>query len=741
MATYEIELEDGSKYQIETEDDAPATPSTPELDASSIPTPEEPEGSYPVRFAKELGSPEGIKDTVAGIPSGIWNTLKSAYGTIADLPEKVGNIYDDPMGSIERNGKKALLQGAAAPGKIAARMNPFGMLTGPAYDKLLSVINPEEFAPTTPEQDAAKVRGETVMGATGLLGAKAASAGLGAVARGGRTLRENLTTKVIPEETIPAHREQGVTYAEINNPEVKATFTDWEPPPSFNDILTAAQRAKGIKTGKVIDPVTGKVTSSLEKAIESNRDLIDLPADKSLKGILGKKDAALNRADELVAQAEKARQPLPGTSSTISTTRPGKEVVDWETGQKYTLPDEIVNETIDVPPSYKLQTPKAEEYVANIKDPIQQQAAAEYLAKKTGSFESQWDGSIETLHGYRKQLTSSNPKAYEKGLGDVNPDRVKIDKALAGDLNKMIDGAASGYKGANAKASEMLRLEPLAVNRAAKARAIQDKNMSAPVKAKVLREAEYTPAQSEIGKWVPEKTIPEQQIPGKWQNKVDGAVKILGPVLGATTGGVPGALAGTLATQMGGAASLMGRTAGAAGSVAGGLNQALASPAVRMLQGGALGPVAGEMQAESLLPRDTEQFTAREMETFLLKTAATPQAPVAQQLVGKLRKALQAQDMDTVEKIHSDMARIFPDEFEPGVGVNGKVFYPDEQAKVMDNLRQLQRMGVVDSIHLAKQQNAFNNPQDSRMLPMTPANKPTYDGKPRFHEGTRIYSY
>jgi hypothetical protein len=148
-----------------------------------------------------------------------------------------------------------------------------------------------------------------------------------------------------------------------------------------------------------------------------------------------------------------------------------------------------------------------------------------------------------------------------------------------------------------------------------------------------------------------------------------------------------------------------------------------------------------EAQAEPLLPRDTERLTSDALGAFMMKVAVTPQASIAQGLVSKLQKAFQAEDMDTVEKIHSDLTRLFPDLFEPGIGVNGKVFYPDEQAKVMDQLKQFHRMGMVDSIHLAKQQNTFNNPQDSRVLPMKQSQKSTYDGKPKFYEGVRTFSY
>lgn len=147
-------------------------------------------------------------------------------------------------------------------------------------------------------------------------------------------------------------------------------------------------------------------------------------------------------------------------------------------------------------------------------------------------------------------------------------------------------------------------------------------------------------------------------------------------------------------------------------------------------------------QNQSLpLPRDTERFNSDAIMEFLMRASQTPQAPIAQELVKKLQQAFQAQDMDTAEKIHSDMARLFPDMFEQGLGVNGKIFYPDEQAKYMDKLKQLNRMGVIDSIHLAKQRNAFNNSQDSRVLPVVPQQPKLLKTNSTFYNGSRIYDY
>jgi len=162
-----------------------------------------------------------------------------------------------------------------------------------------------------------------------------------------------------------------------------------------------------------------------------------------------------------------------------------------------------------------------------------------------------------------------------------------------------------------------------------------------------------------------------------------------------------------------------------------------------------IGGIAGVSEAQSQerdpmvqpLSRDTENINPEFLTQFLSSTAQQPNAIIGQQLVQKLDKAMKAGDMDTMEKLHADMARLFPDQFEPGNGVNGKLFHPDEQAKAMATLKQLNRMGMVDSIHLAKQRNAFNNPQDSRVLPVTPKmpEQPSMGGN--FTGARRTYGY
>jgi hypothetical protein len=130
---------------------------------------------------------------------------------------------------------------------------------------------------------------------------------------------------------------------------------------------------------------------------------------------------------------------------------------------------------------------------------------------------------------------------------------------------------------------------------------------------------------------------------------------------------------------------------------------------------------AQELTMADKLPRKTELMTSENMAKFLQGTVATPEkAVIGQSLVKKMVEASNVGDMDKVEKIHADMVKLFPEQFESGFGVNGKAFHPDDQAKIMDNLKKLHREGLVDNIQLAKQRNAFADPMDARILEVKP---------------------
>lgn len=118
------------------------------------------------------------------------------------------------------------------------------------------------------------------------------------------------------------------------------------------------------------------------------------------------------------------------------------------------------------------------------------------------------------------------------------------------------------------------------------------------------------------------------------------------------------------------------------------------------------------------LPRNTKYWDVDTVSRFLLDTATRPEAQIAQGMVAQLEKANQARDARKAERIVSDMSRIFPEIFEPGLGINDKLFYPDEQEDYMKILLQGARKGTVDSTFLNKQREVFKEGLDPKIIPL-----------------------
>lgn len=125
------------------------------------------------------------------------------------------------------------------------------------------------------------------------------------------------------------------------------------------------------------------------------------------------------------------------------------------------------------------------------------------------------------------------------------------------------------------------------------------------------------------------------------------------------------------------------------------------------------------------LPRDTTQWGEDAVQHFLMETAEeniTGEGPayqanqVASGLISSLRGALKSGDKRKVQAVVADMAKLFPEHFEPGTGVDGKLFHPDEQQEYMEMLEHAMRNGVLRSSFLAQQRDAFLNKFDQKIL-------------------------
>lgn len=120
------------------------------------------------------------------------------------------------------------------------------------------------------------------------------------------------------------------------------------------------------------------------------------------------------------------------------------------------------------------------------------------------------------------------------------------------------------------------------------------------------------------------------------------------------------------------------------------------------------------------LPRDTSQWSEQAIGQLGADAAQRAEAPVVQGLSMHLLKALRAGDKRKAEKIVYDLSRLVPDLFEPGRGVNNKLWHPEDQATYMAELDSLQRKGGVSSSFLAQQRDSFLDPNDGRILDLMP---------------------
>lgn len=118
------------------------------------------------------------------------------------------------------------------------------------------------------------------------------------------------------------------------------------------------------------------------------------------------------------------------------------------------------------------------------------------------------------------------------------------------------------------------------------------------------------------------------------------------------------------------------------------------------------------------LPRSTDGWNAQTLQVFLQRRMEGGPDPVAQGMAQKLEGAIHAQDESKAERIIADMAKLYPALFEPGLGVNNKIFHPDDQDEYLRLLKSSARNGRVDAIFLAKQRESFLDPNDSQILPI-----------------------
>lgn len=118
------------------------------------------------------------------------------------------------------------------------------------------------------------------------------------------------------------------------------------------------------------------------------------------------------------------------------------------------------------------------------------------------------------------------------------------------------------------------------------------------------------------------------------------------------------------------------------------------------------------------LPRDTSQWTNQAVIAFMAKAQQMGAQQVSTKLADSFKKAERLGDKSQMERIVADMSKLFPQFFEPGIGVNGKIFHADDQKEYMSKLESAQRQGFIGSSFLAEQRDAFLDRNDLKVRPV-----------------------
>jgi hypothetical protein len=696
-------------------------------------------------FVPGLGQASKIKQGMGAIPKileyGKLAGLTSATGIAADKASELKG--DLPKTDLEQTANRFIDETAFGTIVPPALEGTFAGLhkTGKFLkDKLGSIIEPGRPAQIIP-------------GATYAEKAKEIIPGVSYAER--PPLRERgATYEAIPpsrdiSKDIPARKSET-----IRGPSYEAKPAIIEEPQSraFGDVVTAQDIDKSLVRRQI--GADGTIEHKLDDAVAELQPVLELPPEQSLIALDKKQEKLIGDINTVIKKAEMSN-----------------------------------------PKSATVQFSNTEKYIETLPKGSKERAAAEeVLTAKKEELTNAWDGSVVDLQTWKTSNDRTHRNIYNKDSLTANEAiEGEVAKYISSDMRRSLEEAVPGIKELNAQLSKTYTVEPIVRRRFAQSTA------EASATPKVISEAtpaysdvkfrkggnasklgpwnEGKPAYSELGKYLDKQpaysempkitpstpayselptkipAISQKIIPGPWQGKVDSALKVLEPILGAAvgstmgpTGAVLGSAVGAARGQLGGGANVIGQAGGALAKLAGVLKNLVppVAPGITRLAPNGFIPELSNSMAEELpekLPRNSANFKADQLANFLMQTANSPQAPIAQALVQKLQQAVQAQDMDKVERLHADMARVFPDLFEQGTGVNGKVFYPDEQTKIMENLRQLHRQGQVDSIQLAKQRNAFMNPMDSRILPVERKKQAQSSGPNQMVNGTRTYAY
>lgn len=337
------------------------------------------------------------------------------------------------------------------------------------------------------------------------------------------------------------------------------------------------------------------------------------------------------------------------------------------------------------------------------------------------------DGSIAALQTEKRAIYKQlSDRAFSRAETAVDPIRDAVEKAVASDLKRTIEVATGSpqVKGLNDIMGAYADILPVVKKGAAK---------------QIATPATEAARNFMMGKGAKMAAAP---LVGAGVGAGYEAYQGHSPIKGAIAGGLAGMLAkGAMGAggmdAMGSAANIIskGPGPGAAGLVR------TMSPSISSAQADILPPQQDPFA--NGLPRDTSQWNMMAVNRFAQYALSKPPevAGIAQGLVQKFADALHQENKGKMQKIVADMAKLFPDAFQPGMGIDNKIFHPDDQSEYMNILMGAMRRGQVSPSFVAQQRDSFLDSNDNSILPVHPevakqipnlqTNKPPVNGQPR----------
>lgn len=131
------------------------------------------------------------------------------------------------------------------------------------------------------------------------------------------------------------------------------------------------------------------------------------------------------------------------------------------------------------------------------------------------------------------------------------------------------------------------------------------------------------------------------------------------------------------------------------------------------------------------LPRDSSKWDDNAIARAIVDSSTSPKGPIVQQMVVKFKEAIRSEDQSKSERILADIAKISPELFEPGKGINGRLFHKDDQKEYLDRLHKAYRDGTISADFMYKQEQAFADPTNSLILPLEVPQASWRANKPR----------